>query len=381
MTTPAPNIWIIAGEASGDDYGARLAESLRARRPGVRLRGMGGGKMAAAGVELLIDSSELGVVGIFEALRHLPVFIGLFRQLVRQAAAERPQAVVLIDYPGFNLRLAARLHALGLRVVYYISPQVWAWKRGRIKKMAACVDELLCIFPFEPEVYAGSGLPVTFVGHPLLQILAPYQDAGRIRDERLVLLLPGSRRQELQRLLPVFLQTAALLYRQDPQLRFAVPLPRQRILDYALELRQTLNLPGTADLPIEFSLGNTRALMGQAAAGLAASGTVTVEAAILGLPLVVSYKLHWLSWEIGKRLVKLPSITIANLVCREKVYEEYLQDQATPENLCRAVQAILPGGERRAEVLAGVARTLRLLGGNEDVSGRVADKVLGWAER
>lgn len=380
MTTPAQSIWIIAGEASGDDYGACLAESLRARRPGLQIRGMGGGKMAAAGVELLIDSSELGVVGIFEALRHLPVFIRLLRQLVAHAAAERPQAVVLIDYPGFNLRLAARLHALGLRVVYYISPQVWAWKRGRIQKMAACVDELLCIFPFEPEVYAGSGLPVTFVGHPLLQILAPYQEPERVRDERLVLLLPGSRRQELQRLLPVFLRTAVLLHQHDPQLRFIVPLPRQRILDYALELKQTLNLPDTFP-PIEFSLGNTRALMGRAAAGLAASGTVTVEAAILGLPLVVSYKLHWLSWQIAQLLVKLPSITIANLVCQEKVYEEYLQGQATPENLSQAVRAILPGGQRREAVLAGVARTVRLLGGNEDVSGRVADKVLGWAER
>lgn len=380
MTQTASTIWIIAGEASGDDYGARLADSLHARRPDLQIRGMGGGKMAAAGVDILVDSSELGVVGIFEALRHLPVFFRLFRQLVRQAAVERPQVVVLIDYPGFNLRFAEKLHALGLRVVYYVSPQVWAWKRSRIKKIAAYVDELLCIFPFEPEVYAGSGLPVTFVGHPLLQILATYQRPDRVRDERLVLLLPGSRRQELQRLLPVFLQTATLLHRQDPRLRFVVPLPRQRILDYALELKQALTLPADAP-PIEFSLGNTRELMCVATAGLAASGTVTVEAAILGLPLVVAYKLHWLSWQIGKRLVKLPSITIANLVCRERVYEECLQSEATAENLARAMRDILSGGSRREEVLTGIARTVRRLGGNEDVSGKVADKVLEWAER
>jgi len=368
-------IWIITGEASGDDYGARLAEKLHQLAPALVLRGMGGAQLRQAGVEIVIDSSELGVVGIVEVLRHLPQFFRLFRSLLQRIRSEHPAAVVLIDYPGFNLRLAKKLRGSGIPVFYYISPQVWAWKKGRIKTIVSCVARMFCIFPFEPAVYTGTRLPVEFVGHPLLQALAPYRDQQVTRDHNLVLLLPGSRGGELQHILPTLLQAAALLRRCRPELRFILPLPREKTVAIA---RGILARQQNADAlpPIEICVGQTRERMILAAAGIAASGTVTVEAAILDLPLVVTYKLNWFSWQLAKRMVKLPWVTIANLVCNTCIYEEYLQDQATPENLAAALLNILPGGKRHDEVRAGMQRTRELLGGDADVADTVARKIL-----
>ncbi len=374
------SIWIIAGEASGDDYGARLAEALQMQQPTLQLKGMGGDQMRKAGVETFIDASELGIVGILEVFRQLPLFIRLFRSLVEQIRQERPAAVVLIDYPGFNIRLAQRLRRLNIPVVYYISPQVWAWKKGRIRKIAASVSRMLCIFPFEPAVYAGTGMPAEFVGHPLLQILHPWRQTAKKRDENLVLLLPGSRSGELQRLLPVLLETASLLNRQRPDLHFEIPLPRESTLKLAQQIIAGQKLP--ADFPeIAFSVGRTRERMTAAIAGIAASGTVTVEAAILGLPLVVLYKVNWLTWQIARRLVKLPYITIANLVTNSCVYEEFLQHDAEPRKLSEALLKILPDGCRHESVCAGIEKTVAMLGGNRDVSATVAEQILKVAEQ
>ena len=239
---------------------------------------------------------------------------------------------------------------------------------------------MLCIFPFEPAVYAGTGMPVEFVGHPLLQILEPWRKNAQRRDDNLVLLLPGSRSGELQRLLPVLLETASLLHRQRPELHFEIPLPRQSTLQLAQQIIAQQKLP--ADFPeIVFSVGRTRERMTAAVAGIAASGTVTVEAAILGLPLVVLYKVHWLTWQIAKRLVKLPSITIANLVTNSCVYEELLQQDAEPRKLSEALLKILPDGSRHQEVCKGIEKTVAMLGGNRDVSATVAQHVLEVARQ
>lgn len=373
-STDSPCVWIIAGEASGDNYGANLAQALRQRRPDLRLRGMGSEQMRAAGVELFVDSSELGVVGLIEVLKSIRFFIRLLRDVSARAIAERPAAVVLIDYPGFNLRLAERLHRAGIPVVYYISPQVWAWKKGRIPRIARDVDKMLCIFPFEPAVYAGTGLDASFVGHPLLEILAPLRRDPPPRDPNLVLLLPGSRSSELKALFPDFLRTAAQLQQARPELHFMVPLPRQSCLEQAKSLAATTPLP--VALSLEYSVGETRQWLSRAAAGLAASGTVTVEAAILGLPLVVAYRLNAVTWHIVKHMVKLPFVTIANLVTKRCVYEEYLQDDAVPEKLAPALLTILPGGSRHDEVVAGIRECTLLLGGDNAISLRVADAVL-----
>ena len=369
-------VWIVSGEASGDMYGAALARELVSRRPGLRLRGMGGHAMKEAGVDIFVDSTELGIVGIVEVLKSIFFFIRLMKDIVRRAEEERPDAVVLIDYPGFNLRLAERLHEIGIPVIYYISPQVWAWKKGRIKTIVKCVRRLLCIFPFEPAVYEGTGLDVRFIGHPLLEILDQLRHAETERDENLVLLLPGSRTNELKSLLVAFAETAALIRERHPQMRFAIPLPREKTKALAEELLKGSGLDEKLLQSMEISVGNTRQLMKKAVAGIAASGTVTVEAVMLGLPLVVSYKVNWFSYQLAKALVKLPSITIANLVTGRTVYEERLQYDAVPEKLASALEAILPGGSRRMQCLQDMAECVEMLGEDTKASGRAAEAIL-----
>lgn len=375
----ATTIWIMAGEESGDAYGARLAQALREQRPGLVVKGMGGRAMAAAGVEILLDSSELGVVGLVEVLGHLGTFLRALKALSRRAAAERPAAVVLIDYPGFNLRLARRLHAAGVPVVYYISPQIWAWKRGRRHQMAAWCRRLLCIFPFEPAHFADTGLDVRFVGHPLLESLAAERDASLVRDPDLVLLLPGSRRSEVERLLPDLVRTAAALRQRRPGLRFVLPAPRERVADIARQCLARHGVEGLVDLRID--VGRTHHWMQCAAAGIAASGTVTMEAAILGLPLVSVYRLAPLTHALGRLVLRnLPYFTIVNLVAGREVFAEFLQGAVRAERLVPALEAILPGGSRRAEVEAGMAAAVSALGAATAVSQTAARLVLEVAE-
>ncbi|MBP5638790.1 MAG: lipid-A-disaccharide synthase [Victivallales bacterium] len=369
------NIWIITGEASGDDYGAGLARALSSIDPTMTIRGMGAEKMRGAGVDIMVDSTDLGIVGIVEVLRHLPFFARLMRDLVNRAASERPDAVVLIDYPGFNIRLAQRLKKIGIPVVYYISPQVWAWKKGRIPKIAAAVSRMLCIFPFEPEVYAGTGMPAMFVGHPLLQTLEPYIASITERDDNLVILLPGSRRSEYSRLMPVFMKTACALRARNPKLRFHIPLRNEQNIEAVKQIMAKEDESFDQSM-FEFSAGDAREWMRRGAAGIAASGTVTVEATILELPLVVTYRLNPFTYWIGKRLVKLPFISITNLVMKKMVFEELLQDKATADNLSRALLDILPNGRRHDEVVAAMSDCVRQFGNGQDVAKNVAENVL-----
>lgn len=369
-------IWIMAGESSGDLYGAELAKELKSMDPAIKLQGMGGSYMRDAGVDIMVDSSELGVVGILEVVKSIPFFLKLINRMAKKAIEERPDAVVLIDYPGFNLRLAEKLHNAGIRVVYYISPQVWAWKKNRIPKIAKWVDRMLCIFPFEPVVYSGTNLRADFVGHPLLEILKSLREQEKERDENLILLLPGSRTSELKAHLKVFIESAAKLLEQRPGIRFAMPLPREKTLQTAERIIDSLKIAPEVRASITLSVGNARELMKEAMAGLAASGTVTVEAAMLGLPLVVAYRVNWLTYQIAKRLVKLPSITIANLVTGHCVYEERLQYDATPEKIVPAVLDIMPGGARRGTALDGIKECVSKLGEESKASRRVAEEVL-----
>jgi lipid-A-disaccharide synthase len=377
MGESAPTIWIVAGETSGDGYGARLAHEMRALCPDVCLKGMGGPAMREAGVEIMVDSSELGVMGLVEVFKILRRIIGIFRGLVKRASEERPDTVVLIDYPGFNLRLARKLHALGIRVVYYVSPQVWAWKKGRIPKIAATVDRLMVIFPFEPAVYEGTGLDVQFVGHPLLEILAEERDATITRDPNTMLLLPGSRRGEIDHLLPTIAATACLLAKERPHLRFVMPLPRQSIADYASRCLEAL--PNRPEIEIE--IGNARHWMQQAGTGLATSGTVTVEAAILGLPLVSVYRVHPLTYLLAAVIIRLPYFTMVNLIAGRQLFPELLQGEFTPENALDALRPLLPDGEKRADVEQGMRDMVAALGGTLPASRRAALSVLEVATR
>jgi len=374
MSPRQPTIWIMAGEESGDGYGARVATELLRLRPDLRVTGMGGAQMRNAGVELMVDSAELGVVGFVEVLKSLSFFVRLLNRMAATARRERPDAVLLIDYPGFNLRLAERLHADGIPVVYYISPQVWAWKKNRIPKIARDVTRLLCIFPFEPAVYEGSGLDVRFVSHPLLEILAPLRQAPATRDQNLILLLPGSRTSEIQRHLPIFLDTAHALHRQHPEWHFVMPLPRESCASLARDIIKTRPVDSAPEVTI--TVGDTRQWMRRAAAGLAASGTVTVEATILELPLVVAYKFGWLTSKLARRLIKLPFASITNLVTNRSVFVECLLDDATPAKLTPAVVDIMPGGRRRQEVFDGIRECVSRLGSTTQASAAVAQNLL-----
>ena len=355
MNPGRKEIWIIAGEASGDLYGARIAAELKRRRPDVVVCGMGGVEMRKAGVELLVDSSELGVIGLVEVLENIFKFIRIMLYLIREAGKRRPLEVILIDYPGFNIRFAKAMWKAGIPVVWYISPQVWVWRRGNIRKLAKYCRKLMVIFPFEPEVYEGSGLDVEFVGHPLVDIVQGRADATIERDPNTILLLPGSRKKEIEFLLEPFLKTAAILKSRHLNLQFVVASPRERILQMVRQgLEAFIRKHPDYPLPkIELTRGKTAFWMQRCTAGLAASGTVTVECAIAGLPLVVAYKLNKLTFLLARLIIgKLfrGFFTMPNIILNRCVFEEYLQHQVIPEDLADAVDRILPGGERRGQV-------------------------------
>lgn len=375
MNPGRKEIWIIAGEASGDLYGARIAAELKRRRPDVVVCGMGGVEMRKAGVELLVDSSELGVIGLVEVLENIFKFIRILLYLIREAGKRRPLEVILIDYPGFNIRFAKAMWKAGIPVVWYISPQVWVWRRGNIRKLAKYCRKLMVIFPFEPEVYDGSGLDVEFVGHPLVDIVQGRADATIERDPNTVLLLPGSRRKEIEFLLEPFLKTAAILKSRHPGLQFVVASPRERILQMVRQGLETF-IRKHPDYPlpkIELTRGKTAFWMQRCTAGLAASGTVTVECAIAGIPLVVAYKLNKLTFLLARLIIgKLfrGFFTMPNIILNRCVFEEFLQHQVVPEDLADAVDRILPGGERRGQVERDMREMVDQLSGG--ASGAIA---------
>jgi lipid-A-disaccharide synthase len=304
------------------------------------------------------------VVGFLEILKHILTFIGIFRKLVKALKTERPDALILIDYPTFNMLFAKQAKKLGIPVIWYVSPHVWVWGKRRIPKLAKLCCKMMVIFPFEPEVYAHSGLDTEFVGHPLLDMVDARSDKSIVRDPNLVALLPGSRSGEIDRLLQPMLATAAELHKKHSELKFVVTTPREKV---ALRCQQIIENfrkqhPELPDMPVE--TGKTAYYQQAAGTGLAASGTVTVESAIAGLPLAVVYKVNWLSLMIAAVLVKLyrNSFVMPNIIANKKVYEEFLQHQVTPKNLVPAMERILPGGERREEVLAGMQEVRTLLG-------------------
>ena len=353
-------IWIISGEESGDIYGANLARELRAiaaaKGEELKLSGMGGKRMIAAGVDVMVDATELGVIGLFEISMLIFTFIRIYFQLVRAAKRERPDAVVLIDYPGMNLCLAKALHKIGIPVVWYVSPQIWVWNKRRKPVLARVCTRMLVIFPFEVEVYADTALKTEFVGHPLIDIVKERTDPGIQRDKDTVLLLPGSRKMEIDRLLPSMLASITELKARHPELKFHLSAPREKI---AALCRRTIEKfrrqhPDAAE--VELSVGDTGYWLQRSICGIAASGTVTVESAIAGLPLVAGYRLHSFTLLLAAGLVKLYRgfFVMPNIIAGREIFQEFLQWRFAPKNLVPAVEAILPGGSRRAEVEAGM---------------------------
>ena len=373
------NIWILSGEASGDMYGAKLAEELRliaaAKGEEIHIAGMGGPKMIAAGIDIRVDSTELGVIGFVEILKHIFTFINIFFKLVKQAKTERPDRVVLIDYPGFNLLFALVMYCNEIPVIWYVCPHLWVWGKWRLPVLAKICSKMLVIFPFEVEVFAETPLKADFVGHPLVDIVEGRRDPSIVRDPNAFLLLPGSRTMEIERLLPTMLEAVYQLSQKHPQLRFYLSTPRERITNLCLKTISEYR-EKQPDLPqISVSTGDTGMWQQKAGTGLAASGTVTVESAIAGLPLVVGYRTNWLSIIIAILLqVKLfrGFFTMTNIIANKVVYEEFLQHRFKVENIVPAVERILPDGERRLEVEAEMAEVRQMLSAQSGSAARQA---------
>ena len=342
-----PTVFILAGEPSGDLHGGALARELRRQNPGVRLRGIGGAAMREAGVELLHTLDEFSVLGFSEVIGRLPFFFRVLAELRALFRAEPPDVFIPLDFPDFNLRAAAHARAARVPVLWYISPQIWAWRPGRIKTLKERVDRMVVVFPFEEELYRAAGVPVEFVGHPLLEHPPRVRDRDAVRaalgvpaGRPLVALLPGSRRQEVRRILPPLADAGRRLRREG---RASVAVSRAAGLPEEL-YREILADPA-GDLPLWE--GPAAELAGAADLAVVASGTATLETGLTGTPLVVVYRMGALNWEIARRLVRLPRIGLVNIAAGEDVAPELLQDDVTGEAVA-ALAGAAPGRSRAA---------------------------------
>ncbi|HEV8480512.1 MAG TPA: lipid-A-disaccharide synthase [Candidatus Eisenbacteria bacterium] len=380
MSHPAPvRVLLLAGEPSGDRHGARVAQALRARGP-CELLGLAGPEMRAAGVRALVPMEEVSVLGFVEVLAHLPALWRARRRL-EAALAQGVDLVLPIDFPGFNLPFAEKARGRGVPVLYYVSPQVWAWGAKRVTRLARAASHMAVVFPFEEAIYTRAGVPVTYVGHPLAEELAVTMSGDQVRaaaglaaGEPYIALLPGSREQEVRRLLPPMLDAVAELARQGR--------PTAAIVAAASPILHALaqTLAAGRKEPIGIVEGHAHEVAAHARAALVCSGTATLETAALGTPLVITYKLAPFTWLIARRLVRLPRIGLANIVAGEEVAPELLQDRATGANLAAALVPLLADGPQRQRALEGVARVRERLGA-PGAAARVADLALALAGR
>ncbi len=333
--------------------------------------------MQKAGVRAVVDSRSIAVVGIVEVVGHIPRIWRQFRKLVRAAAAEKPDLAVLTDSPDFHLRLARQLKKRGIPVVYLIAPQAWAWREGRVRTLKETVDRLLCIFPFEEEFFASRGVPTSYLGHPLARIVRPsmarpefFTKLGLNPDRRLVVLLPGSRHGEVERHMPALLEAAKLVReRQDVDFLLALPL------GFGAERASFWEPARAASIQVKEGLAWDG--LAYAHLALAASGTVTIEAALLGTPLVTFYRVNALSWLLGRRLVRAPFLSMVNLVAGRRIAPELIQDEMTGERIAAEAIRLLEDEAARSEMRAGLARVAALLASRDDPMETAA----GWIEK
>jgi len=369
-------LMVVAGEASGDLHAADVLAELRRRRPDFRAFGMGGPRLQAAGLDRLFDAREISVMGIAEVLPRLPRIWRVFRALVRAARERRPAAALLVDVPDFNLRLARKLRGLGVPVVFYVSPTVWAWRRGRIRQIARDVDRMLCILPFEEDFYREHGVRARYVGNPLVEQVPPpgapeaFRRALGLDAARPTLaLLPGSRPSELQRLLPPMVESAALLAKERPELQLVVPVAPG--LDRA-PLEQAFAARGLRPTLVD---GRAAEVVGASDVVVVASGTATLETALMLRPMVVVYRMSALSWAVGKLLVKVAFVSLVNLLSGRRLVPELLQSQLRPEAVAEEVRRLWKPGTARDAQLEGL-QALRSRLGDGPTASRVADEVL-----
>jgi lipid-A-disaccharide synthase len=348
------NILISAGEASGDLYAALLVDKLRQIWPDAHFFGCTGPRMRRAGVETVVDAASLAVVGLVEVVSHIPRIYGEFRKLLAAARRRAPDLAILTDSPDFHLRLACKLHRRGIPVVYLVAPQVWAWRKGRLPGMRRTLRHLLCIFPFEEEFFRRHGMPATYIGHPLAGLVRPsLSRAEFFRKHRLppgrplVTVLPGSRRGEAARHLPPLLDAVGRLYREQAA-SFILPAAATAGVSFFQE-----RIGGA---PIQIIDGENWDSIAHADLALAASGTVTVEAALLGTPMVTYYKVTAASWLLGRMLVQVPFYSMVNLIAGRAIVPELMQSNLTGERLAAAAQRLLRDDGARAQMRADLAQ-------------------------
>jgi lipid-A-disaccharide synthase len=356
-------IMIVAGEASGDIYGAELVREALKLEPELHFFGIGGARMREAGVETLVDSADMAVVGLVEVLKHFDVISAAFLKLKKILLNDRPALLILIDYPGFNLRLAKVARKAGVRVLYYISPQIWAWRQGRVRKIARLVDHMAVILPFEAPFYERAGVPVSFVGHPMIDLVNVTLDRnaaavsfGLDPAGKIVGLFPGSRKNEIERLLPVIVDSALMLKARFPGIQFILPL--------ASTLRSEDIVPQltAAGLDITITRERIHDMIRACDAIVSVSGTVTLEIALVGTPMVIIYKLSPLTYQLAKRLVKIDNIGLCNIVAGETVVRELIQDDANPEWIAAEIGKILDDASYTTAITSKLAEIRAKLG-------------------
>jgi lipid-A-disaccharide synthase len=367
-------LFILAGEISGDTHGAGLMRALLERDGSIEFLGYGGPQMRQAGGEKVIDWVEqAAVLGLWEVLKHYGFFKKKMAESVARVAAENPQAVVLIDYPGFNLRLAKALREAGYagQILYYISPQVWAWKKGRVKIMAKLLDLMICIFPFEKELYERSGLRTVFAGHPMVDRVHTLR-RNWPRERGLVGFLPGSRANEVRKLFPVMMETAKLLRQQQPGARFAVSAANPRLAQLMMEIINASDMPEARQW---VETGSVYDLMQRAEVGVVASGTATLEAACFGLPYLLVYKVNPVTYTVGKAVVRIKHLGIVNILAGETVVKEMIQGDFQAGRLADELCRLLGDPSAREALTARLGEVVATLG-EGGAYGRAAEAVL-----
>lgn len=364
-------LYFVCGEASGDLHAANLVQALRSQEPGITCYGTGGDRMADAGVNLVCHIQEMNFMGFVEVVSNLPAILKILKTIKEDILRRKPDAVVLVDYPGMNLRLARWLKERGIRVMYYISPQVWAWKKDRVASIRRYVDHLFVILPFEPAFYEREGIQAEFYGHPLLDEFeqeVPEMPELQGRRKPLLALLPGSRRQEIRKILPVFLRTAFRFPDLEPVIACAPAIPDSVYADIP-ETRGVMKVRN-----------QTRGLLRMSQAALVASGTATLETALAGVPQVVGYKANPVSVWLARRLVNVRYISLVNLILDKPAVKELIQEDLQEEKLVQELQQLLGNTPRRNQLLLDYQDLNQKLGG-PGCSDRLAARILEIVSR
>jgi len=358
------SILVVAGEVSGDLHAARVVEAFKAKSPETAFWGIGGDDLRAEGVELLQHTEQMSVMGIGEVLKHYRFFKRVFKQVLAEVEKRKPDAALLVDYPGFNLRLAAALKKRGVKVYYYISPKVWVWNKKRIPKMAKVIDRLMVVFPFEVELFEGTGLQVDYVGNPLVEQIDAFLETEPEplpwKSKRRIALLPGSRKQEIERILPTILAAAKKLEAQFPDVSFMIATPNKQIERIVKgQVFHCREKPSRLDV----ICGNARELMRQSEAAIVTSGTATLETALIGTPHILVYKTSAFTYWFARSVVKIYHIGLVNIVAGRTVCPELIQQDASPERLAAETAQLMTDTPEKAAMLEGYVEVRDLLGG------------------